>query len=168
MKKRQMLFVPDLNPSSFVFFYEKGETGLSWSIRDYSVEGAVKLYRPKQLRWKTADEVRASAQHELPAPRVGTDNLAFWYAHTRSCNSQLPGVVQAEVNPTAAPPATVPSPVPGLRLPAVSAPPPAPPGKLKQLAGALVLAVLGLFLAPVLLLLALGLGPKGGSSRPPS
>ena len=36
MKKRQMILIPQVNPSSFVFFYEMGNSGSSWSIRDYS------------------------------------------------------------------------------------------------------------------------------------
>jgi len=31
-KKRRMMFLPEVNPNSFIFFFEKGNSGTSWSI----------------------------------------------------------------------------------------------------------------------------------------
>jgi hypothetical protein len=87
-KKRRMMFLPEINAKSFVFFFERGNSGTSWSIRDYSIRNRVKEYGPHHLRW-TADDIHEKAQHSLDAPTVSTDNLTFWYEHTRDCNSRF-------------------------------------------------------------------------------
>jgi hypothetical protein len=46
-KKRRMMFIPEVNSSSFVFFFERGNSGTSWSIRDYSIRNRVKEYGPR-------------------------------------------------------------------------------------------------------------------------
>jgi hypothetical protein len=46
-KKRRMMFIPEVNPSLFVFFFERGNSGTSWSIRDYSIRNRVKEYGPR-------------------------------------------------------------------------------------------------------------------------
>lgn len=84
-KKRRMLFVPEVNPTSFVFFFERGSSGSSWSIRDYSIKNRVKEYGPAHFRW-TANDIHGKAQHSLDAPTVETGNLDFWHEHTNQCN----------------------------------------------------------------------------------
>jgi hypothetical protein len=53
--KRRMLFLPEVNPKSFVFFYDRGSSGTSWSIRDYSIRNRVKKYSPHDFRHWSAD-----------------------------------------------------------------------------------------------------------------
>jgi hypothetical protein len=89
-KKRRMIFVPDVHPRSFVFFFERGNSGTSWSIRDYSVKNRVKEYSARDFRW-TAAEIHQKAQHSLDAPTHHTDDLMFWYEHTAECNRRLLG-----------------------------------------------------------------------------
>lgn len=84
-KKRRMMVIPEVNPKSFVFFFEKGNSGGSWSIRDYSIRNRIKEYGPRDFRW-TADEIHQKAQHSLDAPTHHTDDLAFWHEHTNDCN----------------------------------------------------------------------------------
>jgi len=86
-KKRRMMFLPEVNPNSFIFFFEKGNSGTSWSIRDYSVRNRVKEYGPRHFHW-TADEVHERAVHSIDAPTVSTDNLAYWHDFTLKCNEQ--------------------------------------------------------------------------------
>jgi hypothetical protein len=89
--KRRMMFIPEINPTSFVFFFEKGNTGTSWSIRDYSIIGvAPKKYGPQDFDW-TADDIHQRAKHSLDAPVVRIDDLAFWCDHTRECNRKYLG-----------------------------------------------------------------------------
>jgi hypothetical protein len=109
-KKRQMMLLPEINPRSFVFFFERGDSGRSWSIRDYSIENRLKEYRPTDYPW-TADEIHQRARHSFDAPTHPTQDLAFWHRHTLECNRRIPGAT------TSAPPAQVPTVVP--------APPPA-------------------------------------------
>jgi hypothetical protein len=86
-KKRRMMFIPDVNPTSFVFFFERGTSGTSWSIRDYSIKNRVKELAPHHFHW-TADEVHARAVHSIDAPTIATDNLEFWHDFTQKCNAQ--------------------------------------------------------------------------------
>jgi hypothetical protein len=93
-KKRRMMLIPEVNPKSFVFFYEKGNSGTSWSIRDYSIRNRVKQYGQHDFHW-TADDIHQKARHSLDAPTISTDNLAFWYEHTCECNQKYLGVAPA-------------------------------------------------------------------------
>lgn len=104
--KRQMLFVPEVNPSSFVFFFEKGNSGMSWSIRDYSITHRVRVYRPGDYQW-TADEILQKAQHAYNAPAHQTDDLAFWHKYTAELNRKhgldAPGSNPSPLRVSAAP-----------------------------------------------------------------
>lgn len=106
-KKRRMMLVPGVNPDSFVFFFEKGNSGTSWSIRDYSVKNRVKEYGPRDFPL-SADDIHRQALHSLDAPTHQTTDLNFWHAHTEECNRQYLGktpVPQPKSNlPEASPP----------------------------------------------------------------
>ena len=85
--KRQMLFVPEVNPASFVFFFEKGNSGMSWSIRDYSIANRVRTYRPTNLN-QTADYFFQKAKYAFNAPVHDTNDLASWHRYTRELNEK--------------------------------------------------------------------------------
>src|SRR5258708_2150399 len=86
-KKRRMIFIPDVNSTSFVFFFERGNSGTSWSIRDYSTKNRVKEFGPHDFHW-TADEIHQRAVHSIDAPTVHTENLEFWHNFTQKCSRQ--------------------------------------------------------------------------------
>jgi hypothetical protein len=86
-KKRRMVFIPDVNPKSFVLFFEKGTTGRSWSLRDYSVENTVRRFGPQNFPW-TADEIQEKVVLSIDAPAVRTEVLTFWCDHTQRCNQE--------------------------------------------------------------------------------
>lgn len=88
LPKRKMLLIPELNPHSFVLFFERGESGTSWSIRDYSTASQVRVYGPAQFDWK-AEGVHQRAQHSISAPTHRTTDLSFWHEHTQKCNRDL-------------------------------------------------------------------------------
>ena len=92
MKKRRMMFIPELNPKSFVFFFERGNSGASWSIRDYSIRNRVKEYGPQDFPWN-ADDICLKAEQSFDAPTHQTGDLAFWHQHTRECNARYLGSV---------------------------------------------------------------------------
>lgn len=97
--KRQMMLVPEVNPSSFVFFFEKGNSGTSWSIRDYSITNRVRVYRPSDFN-HTADYFFQNARHALNAPAHDTNDLAFWHQHTVELNQRY-GVAGVAASPFA-------------------------------------------------------------------
>jgi hypothetical protein len=102
-KRRMMLLIPDVNPDSFVFFFERGDSGRSWSIRDYSIASQVKEYGPTHFLW-VADEVRRKARHSLDAPSHRTADLTFWHQHTLNCNQRfLSGAEAAAFSQTVLP-----------------------------------------------------------------
>ncbi len=88
LPKRRMLLIPELNPHSFVLFFERGESGTSWSIRDYSTASQVRVYGPAQFEWR-ADDIHQRAHHSLKAPTHRTTDLSFWHEHTEKCNKQF-------------------------------------------------------------------------------
>lgn len=84
-KKRQMVYVPEVNEASFLFFFERSG---SWSLRDYSVPHTVREIRPRDLGW-TADMVRMKARHSFDAPTIETTDLAHWHQHTQELNRTI-------------------------------------------------------------------------------
>lgn len=82
-----MLFIPEVNPASFVFFFERGGSGASWSIRDYSVPNRVCTLRPVDRPWM-ADDIFLKARRALDAPAHDTNDLAFWHNYTADVNGQ--------------------------------------------------------------------------------
>lgn len=91
-KKRQMMFVPEVNPSSFVFFFEKGDTGFSWSIRDYSGgKGPPKECGRREFPWM-ADQVREKAKYSFDAPAVDTNETDYWHERTLEYNRAYLGL----------------------------------------------------------------------------
>jgi hypothetical protein len=49
---------------SFVFFFERGNSGTSWSIRDYSIADPVRVYRPGDFPWP-ADDILNKARYAV-------------------------------------------------------------------------------------------------------
>ena len=99
MKKRRMMFIPEVNSKSFIFFFERG-TG--WSIRDYSVKNCVRERGPANSQW-SADELHEKARYSLDAPTVRTDDLAFWHKYTNDCNGRYLGGAPVSAAVEAAP-----------------------------------------------------------------
>jgi len=92
-----MAYVPEVNPNTFLLFFEKGDSGASYSLRDYSVLDRVAERRAKELPW-TGAEIRRMARYLFDAPAIDTNNLAFWHAYTVEGNEFLrrAGVLPAD------------------------------------------------------------------------
>jgi hypothetical protein len=108
--KRRLLYNTRVAANTFVFFFHKGPSQTSWSVRDYSVPGSVGLryasdFQDAAGRIPLASEIRAAAEYDFPAPAHPTTDLDHWHAAIRGRNAEyLAG------EPSAAPVATVPLP----------------------------------------------------------
>ncbi|MFN7919076.1 MAG: hypothetical protein U0Q16_03210 [Bryobacteraceae bacterium] len=89
--KRRLLYNRLVAPNTFVFFFHKGPSETSWSVRDYSVPGAVELryatdFQESAGRIPLASEIRAAAEYDFPAPAHPTTDLDHWHAVIRAKN----------------------------------------------------------------------------------
>jgi len=81
MKKRQLVYVPEVHSGSFVLLFEKGMTGASWSIRDYSISSCVSVRYARELGL-SLNEIRAKAMQSglmFDAPTIATTDLDYWH-----------------------------------------------------------------------------------------
>src|SRR5215469_4597203 len=106
--KRRLIYNRRVAPNTFVFFFHRGPGESSWSIRDYSVPGSVALryasdFQDAAGRIPSASEIRASAQHDFPAPAHPTTDLDYWHAIIQAQNAEF-----LADESLAAPPATHP------------------------------------------------------------
>jgi hypothetical protein len=84
-RKRLMIFAPAINPHSFLFFFEKGNNGYSYSLRDYSVLHRVTERYAREFGC-SADEIRRKATTIFDAPFLDTHSLSEWHAYTNALN----------------------------------------------------------------------------------
>ena len=111
--KRRLLYNKRVAPNTFVFFFHKGPSGTSWSVRDYSSPGSVGLryaadFRDAAGRIPLASEIRASAQYDFPAPAHPTTDLEHWHCAIRTMNTEYLAH-EAPVAPPSAIAATLPA-----------------------------------------------------------
>src|ERR1700730_4750541 len=85
-KRRQMIYLPEINLNSFVFFFRKGDDGNSWSIRDYSVQNRASGPRYAQEFGFSLDDLWNKVVHHFDAPTHPSTDLNFWYRHTLELN----------------------------------------------------------------------------------
>ncbi len=105
--KRRLLYNKRLAPNTFVFFFHKGPSETSWSVRDYSVPGTVGLryasdFQDAAGRIPLASEIRAAAEYDFPAPAHPTTDIDHWHSAIAAKNAEY-----LEGQSGAAPPATV-------------------------------------------------------------
>lgn len=93
-KRRQMIFAPTVNPNSFVFFFQKGDDGNSWSIRDYSIPHSTANPRYAHDFNFSVDDLWGKVVQHFDAPTHSTNDLSFWHQHTLELNrTYLEGLV---------------------------------------------------------------------------
>lgn len=99
-RKRVMLLVPKINPDTFLFFFEKGDGGRAYSLRDYSQPGTVVERFAGEFKW-TADEIRGMATRTFDAPQHIVTDLPFWHKFTKDLNDEhgLRGTTTVFKNP---------------------------------------------------------------------
>ena len=113
--KRRLLYNKRVAPNTFVFFFHKGPSETSWSVRDYSVPGSVGLryasdFQDATGRIPLASEMRAAADYDFPAPTHPTTDLNHWHAAVRAKNVEyLAGECSVALPTTVLMPQTQPS-----------------------------------------------------------
>jgi hypothetical protein len=96
-KRRQMIYLPEINPNSFVFFFLRGDGGNSWSIRDFSVQNRALGPSYAHEFDFSLDDLWSKVVHHFAAPTHPSTDLNFWYRHTLELNrtylSDRPGSI---------------------------------------------------------------------------
>ncbi len=82
---RQLIFSSEINPHSFVLLFVSGDSGASWSIRDYKTAQVVSERQGREFHFTLA-ELLQRVEHRQDAPKVSTKDLAFWFQHIRNAN----------------------------------------------------------------------------------
>ena len=91
--KRRFLYNKRVAPNTFVFFFHKGPSETSWSVRDYSMPGSVGLryasdFRDAAGRIPWASEIRAASEYDFAAPAHSTTDLDHWHSAIRAKNTE--------------------------------------------------------------------------------
>ena len=74
LKKRQLIYIPEINAKTFLFFYRKED---SYSLREYPKQGGIRLSYGKSYPY-TADEILNLAKFKEDAPRHPVSDENFW------------------------------------------------------------------------------------------
>src|SRR5437879_1592004 len=98
MAQHFMIYVPEINRESFVFFFFRhyeGQADPSFSIHDFSTPGKVRRWGQQDLEGITAHDVlrlarRPGCRLEEVNEHLLTDR-AYWHGVTLEFNRQLPG-----------------------------------------------------------------------------
>lgn len=86
--KRRLIYCPEINHSSVVLLFEKGDKGESWSVRDYSRPGAVTVRYGREFD-SPLSVLSECILQSLGAPPVSTNDVAFWHQLTLKSNASL-------------------------------------------------------------------------------
>jgi hypothetical protein len=101
---RHLIYLPEINSTTFLFFYAKGDSGRSYSFRDYTVSSGVRVTYAHSYPY-TADQIVAMAKYDFDAPAHDTNDMQFWHDRILALNRRyLAGATGASPQ-TAKPPA---------------------------------------------------------------
>lgn len=82
---RKLIYVPEINPRTFLFFFVKGDSGRSYSLRDYTSASGVQVTYAKQYRY-TAAEILRLAKYRFEAEAHDTNDVQYWRAEVVRLN----------------------------------------------------------------------------------
>ena len=87
--KRRLIYNKRVAVNTFVFFFHKGPSETSWSVRDYSVPGTVGLryasdFQDAAGRIPLASEIRAASEYDFAAPAHPTTDPDHWRSGPRT------------------------------------------------------------------------------------
>jgi len=84
MKSRQLIYVPEINPNTFLFFFRKDD---SYSLREYPKEGGIILSYGKSYPYN-ADEILNMAKFRENARTHPTTDQKFWRKEIDEANER--------------------------------------------------------------------------------
>jgi hypothetical protein len=92
--KRTLIFVPQINPSTFLLFYFEGDrASRSYSLRDFSDprRTAITLYADKfpYTAGEILDLARREGNYCLPARPHRVEDVSFWHSEILKANHQF-------------------------------------------------------------------------------
>jgi len=91
MSKHWLLYVPEIEPDSFFFFFYKGDTGRSYSVRTYTSPTAKPQKRTQRDFRYTAEQIIDLARHGGSARGHDVNDSKHWWAHTKHMNDKYLG-----------------------------------------------------------------------------
>jgi len=83
---RQLVYVPKIEPDTFLFFYFRGGTGRSYSFRDYRWDPPKVTYA--ETYPYSANEIQLMARWHFDAEVIPTDNVSYWQEKIRTLNQR--------------------------------------------------------------------------------
>jgi hypothetical protein len=86
--KRRLIYCPEINDSSVILLFEKGDNGESWSVRDYSRPGTVTVRYAREFD-SSLSALSERILQSLEAPAVSTNDVDFWHRLTVKTNDSL-------------------------------------------------------------------------------
>jgi hypothetical protein len=89
MNRRQLIYVPEIEPNTFLLFYSRGDTGRSYSLRDYTVTLDPPRLTYAEAYQYSADEILLRATRHFDADRVSTKDVGYWREQIASLNQQF-------------------------------------------------------------------------------
>lgn len=94
MKKRQLIYIPKINPNTFLLFYFEGNSGRSYSLRDYTFPtNPPKITYAKEYPY-LADEIIVMATWHFDADTISTDNVDYWRDKIQTLNQRYLKILQ--------------------------------------------------------------------------
>ena len=85
MKNRKFIYIPEINPKTFLLFYHRGKLEDSYSLRDYSLPSSVKTTHGRKLTFKLNDII-SMAKFSFDAPVHDTNDILFWSSQIEKLN----------------------------------------------------------------------------------
>ena len=103
--RRRLIYAPQIQPDTFLYFFFRGATGRSYSFRDYSSATGIQVRYASDYPY-TAEEILEMAELDFDAPAHDANDLEFWHDHIQELNRRhLAGRERraAELPPAGAP-----------------------------------------------------------------
>jgi hypothetical protein len=100
MKRRQFVYVPEIDTTTFLFFFTRGGTDRSYSLRNFSDPTRPSTIYAQSLPY-TADQILSMARWKFPAPTHPTGDVAFWEREVDALNKRY---LSKQTGPGSAPP----------------------------------------------------------------